>query len=67
MVWANGTMLPKISPNSCRLFVPAARLLRLRWMSPWAVLSIAPDIDLFVGGGCQKAFATGLDAGLSEL
>jgi hypothetical protein len=26
-----------------------------------AVLSIAPDIALFIGGGGQAAFATGLD------
>jgi hypothetical protein len=61
MVSGNGTTLPKTFPNSYRVFVPAAMGLRLRWMSPGAVLSIAPDIALFIGGDCQAAFATGLD------
>jgi len=29
-------------------------------MSRGAVLGVAPDISLFIGGGCQAAFAPGL-------
>jgi hypothetical protein len=61
MLWVNGATFPKTSPNSFRVFVPAATRLRLQWMYRGAVLSIASDIALFVGGPGQAAFATGLD------
>jgi hypothetical protein len=51
MLLGSGITLPKTSSNSYRFFALAASRVRVRWMCPGAVLDIALDITVLLGGG----------------